>query len=54
MGHHGRGYQRVRFVFDTSEGWPIILRREDLTHLGWALGRDVRTEILLANEKTTR
>ena len=50
MGHHNRGYQRVRFVFDTSEGWPIILHRQDLTHLGWALGKDIRAQMLAAKE----
>jgi len=53
VGQHYRGYQRVRFVFDTSEGAPIILRRQDLTHLGWALGKEARTE-LLASAKETR
>ncbi len=48
VGHHGRGYQRVKFIFDTSDGTPRILYRQDLTHLGWALGRDVRQELLLA------
>ena len=51
LGHHDRGYQRARFVFDTSEGNAIILRREDLTHLGWALGKDIRTQILASKEK---
>jgi len=50
VGHHNRGYQRVRFVFDTSEGVPIILRRQDLTHLGWALGKDIRAQMLAAKE----
>jgi hypothetical protein len=48
VGHHNRGYQRVRYVFDTSEGAPIIVRRQDLTHLGWALGKETRTELLAA------
>ncbi len=48
VGHHNRGYQRVKYVFDTSEGAPIIIRRQDLTHLGWALGKDTRTELLAA------
>jgi type II secretory pathway component PulK len=39
VGHDGRGYRRVRFVFDTSSGAPIIVYRQDLTHLGWALGK---------------
>jgi len=50
VGHHGRGHQRVRFVFDTSEGLPTIIRRQDLTHLGWALGKEIRTELFAAKE----
>jgi len=46
VGPHSRGYQRVRYVFDTSEGTPIVVRRQDLTHLGWALGKDTRTDLL--------
>ena len=42
VGPHGRGYRRARFVFDTSEGAPKIIYRQDLTHLGWALGREIR------------
>ena len=52
LGPHGRGYRRVRFIFDTSEGTPKIIYRQDLTHLGWALGKDVRQTWLLA--KATR
>jgi len=52
VGHHNRGYQRVRFIFDTSEDVPIIIRRQDLTHLGWALGKDTRTELLAAAKRT--
>jgi type II secretory pathway component PulK len=51
LGHHGRGYQRVKFIFDTSEGAPKILYRQDLTHLGWALGAEVRKTLLLAKDK---
>ncbi|HEY9172408.1 MAG TPA: hypothetical protein VI136_09010, partial [Verrucomicrobiae bacterium] len=51
LGHHHRGYQRVRFVFDTSEGNALILRRQDLTHLGWALGKDLRAQVFAAREK---
>src|SRR5438034_10458406 len=50
LGHHGRGYRRTRFVIDTSEGTPRILYRQDLSHVGWALGRQVRNAILLAKE----
>lgn len=42
VGPHGRGYRRVRFVFDTSTGTPRIVYRQDLTHLGWALGKEIR------------
>jgi type II secretory pathway component PulK len=53
VGHFGRGYKRVRAVFDTSEtnsdGTPKILYRQDLTHLGWALGKDTRNNLIAAN-----
>src|SRR5439155_19305864 len=52
LGPNGRGYHRVRFVFDTSDGTPKIIYRQDLTHLGWALGKEVRDTWLLA--KATR
>lgn len=45
LGHHGRGYQRVKFIFDTTEGGAKIRQRQDLTHLGWALGLSVRQQI---------
>ena len=48
VGHNGRGYRRVRFVFDLSQGAPIVVHRQDLTHLGWALGKQVRDKWLLA------
>jgi type II secretory pathway component PulK len=52
VGHYNRGYQRVQFVFDTSEDAPIIIHRQDLTCLGWALGNDTRTELLTAAKGT--
>jgi type II secretory pathway component PulK len=51
VGPFGRGYRRVKFIFDTSEGTPIILYRQDLSRLGWALGDRVR-QTLLANNTT--
>ncbi len=48
LGPNGRGYRRIRFVFDTSDGTPKIIFRQDLTHLGWALGNEVRDTWLLA------
>jgi len=45
VGHNGRGYRRVRFVFDTSSGVPQIIYRQDLTHLGWALGKNLYDQL---------
>ena len=52
LGPYGRGYRRVRFVIDMSDGTPRIVYRQDLSHLGWALGKEVRDTQFLA--KTTR
>jgi hypothetical protein len=49
VGPFGRGYRRVRFIFDTSEGAPRIIYRRDFTHLGWALGKNVRQVYLAKN-----
>lgn len=51
VGHYGRGYRRVRFVFDISSGTPLIIYRQDLTHLGWALGRKLHDQLLAGNYK---
>ncbi|MGN6385832.1 MAG: helix-hairpin-helix domain-containing protein [Verrucomicrobiota bacterium] len=50
VGHFGRGYQRVKFVFDTSEGSPKIRYRRDLSPLGWALGQYTRDWLLAQKE----
>jgi len=50
VGHHGRGYSRARFIFDTSDGAPRIRFRQDLTRLGWALGSTTRQKLLLAKD----
>ncbi|MGD1088917.1 MAG: hypothetical protein ABR955_09375 [Verrucomicrobiota bacterium] len=42
IGPFGRGYRRVKFIFDTSDGAPKIIYRQDLSRLGWALGDKVR------------
>ncbi|HUA38696.1 MAG TPA: hypothetical protein VMA35_09930 [Candidatus Sulfopaludibacter sp.] len=42
IGPYGRGYRRVKFIFDTSDGTPKIIYRQDLTRLGWALGEKIR------------
>jgi type II secretory pathway component PulK len=48
LGPNHRGYRRTRFVFDTSDGTPKVVYRQDLTHLGWALGKDARQVWLAA------
>lgn len=45
---HQRGYRRVKFIIDTTETTPKIIHRQDLSALGWALGKDVRQRWLLA------
>ena len=51
VGPFGRGYRRVRFVFDISEGTPKIIYRQDLTRLGWALGRQTRDTWIARNTR---
>ena len=46
VGPFGRGYRRVKFVFDTSDGTPKIIYRQDLSRLGWALGEKVRETLV--------
>jgi type II secretory pathway component PulK len=50
VGPYGRGYRRVKFIFDTSDGTPKIIYRQDLSGLGWALGDKAReTWVVNAN-----
>jgi DNA uptake protein ComE-like DNA-binding protein len=53
VGHHGRGFRRVRYVFDASDlGYaPKIVNQRDLTHLGMAFGTDVQETLKLAKEQ---
>jgi DNA uptake protein ComE-like DNA-binding protein len=51
VGHNGRGYRRVRFVFDCSSGTPLIVYRQDLTYLGWPLGTKLHDQLLAQNTK---
>jgi DNA uptake protein ComE-like DNA-binding protein len=51
VGPFGRGYRRVKFVFDITEGTPKIIFRQDLSRLGWALGQNVREISLAQNSK---
>jgi type II secretory pathway component PulK len=48
VGPLGRGYRRVKFIFDISDGTPKIIYRQDLSRLGWALGEKAR-ETWVAN-----
>jgi hypothetical protein len=50
LGPHGRGYRRVKFIFDTVDGSPKIVYRQDLTNLGWALGKELRQTWLIAKD----
>jgi hypothetical protein len=49
VGAYGRGYRRVKFIFDISNGSPVILYRQDLSRLGWALGEKARQTLLTQN-----
>ncbi len=51
VGPFGRGYRRVRFVFDISEGTPKVIYRQDLSRLGWALGRQTRETWIARNTR---
>ncbi|HAM70693.1 MAG TPA: hypothetical protein DCM86_03525 [Verrucomicrobiales bacterium] len=51
VGQHGRGYRRVEYVFDTSDPGdptPRLIHREDLSALGWALGKDARQSLIVS------
>ena len=48
VGPNGRGYRRTRVVFDVGDGTPRVVYRQDLTHLGWALGTEARNSLLMA------
>ena len=48
-GAYGRGWRRVKFIFDTSDGTPKIIYRQDLSRLGWALGEKARETLLAKN-----
>ena len=49
VGAFGRGYRRVKFIFDVSDGSPKILYRQDLSRLGWALGEKARENLVAKN-----
>ena len=52
VGRNGKGYRRARFVIDMSSGTPQIVYRRDLSHLGWAVGKDARQTLLSAKAGT--
>ena len=52
VGRNNKGYRRTRFVIDMSSGTPQIVYRRDLSHLGWAVGKDVRQTLLSAKAGT--
>jgi type II secretory pathway component PulK len=49
VGPFGRGYRRVKFVFDITDGTPKIIYRQDLSRLGWALGEKARETLVAQN-----
>jgi DNA uptake protein ComE-like DNA-binding protein len=49
VGPFGRGYRRVKFIFDIADGTPRIIYRQDLSRLGWALGEKNRETLLAQN-----
>ena len=42
VGGNGRGFKRVKYVFDLLSGSPRVLYCRDLTHLGWPLSTGLR------------
>jgi hypothetical protein len=50
LGPFARGYRRVKCVFDTSTGTPLLIYRQDLSYLGWGLGKYVRQAWLVAKD----
>jgi DNA uptake protein ComE-like DNA-binding protein len=51
VGPLGRGYRRVKFIFDTSEATPKIIYRQELSRLGWALGENARHTYVAMDSK---
>jgi DNA uptake protein ComE-like DNA-binding protein len=51
VGRYGRGYRRTKFIIDNSSGTPKIIYRRSLSALGWALGSDVRQDLVLRKER---
>jgi len=51
VGRHGRGYHRTRYIMDTSDEYAYahVVYQQDMTHLGWALGRTARADVDVAS-----
>lgn len=45
VGHHGRGFRRERFIFDTTGLSPRVVFHREIPDQGWALGRLIRQEL---------
>lgn len=45
VGRFNRGFRRSRFVIDSTQSTPRIIYRQDLSHLGWALGQQMRENL---------
>lgn len=50
----GRAFKRIRIVVDGRGKVPVIVRRKDLTSLGWPLPRDVRDTLRAGRDLPTR
>lgn len=50
-GRFGRGYRRSLMTFDISEGEPRVIYRREMTREGWALGVELREEIMARREQ---
>jgi DNA uptake protein ComE-like DNA-binding protein len=50
VGPFGRGYDREKFVFDTSTDTPRVIYHENLNAYGWALGAAVRQSLKTPKE----
>jgi DNA uptake protein ComE-like DNA-binding protein len=42
---NGRAFKRCRVVVDTRESPPMVIYRQDLTHLGWPLPQEILAEL---------
>ncbi|HOE12485.1 MAG TPA: helix-hairpin-helix domain-containing protein [bacterium] len=45
VGQYGRGCRRIYYVLDISDGQAKAVYRRDRTDLGWALGKDIRSQL---------